>query len=469
MINDITVANSPGWWLNRLILRLSKQQGRYNLLDAYYRGEPPLPQGAASCKQTFQEFQRKAQLNLAALVVDSVVDRMRPVGFRTGGDPDPLGDSEAWAMWQANNLDGETPLLLRAKKTMSVAYAIVGGPSSAAGGRPLITFEDPRQVITEQDPANRRATIAALKVWADDVAMVDRVKLYLPGIVHSAKRTRPVGTSDLAFDPSAWTWEDDGQKLPQFAKDVVPVVRFPNRADLAGNCIGEFEDVIPSLDRIHLTILQRMVVGALQAFRQRAVKGDLPEKDEDGEDIDYDAIFEADPGAFWRLPAGVDIWESAGVDLTPLLESVKADVRYVLATTRTPLHSMFPDAVNGSAEGASLGREGLIFKTADDIVQTSDPLEQTMSLAFLFAGDTERADRRDMEVLWQPPERVSLAERYDAATKAKAAEVPWETVMRDVLGFSPQEISTMKAARLAEAFVANPTPSGTSVDVGTAG
>lgn len=466
MAIDTSTAASPGWWLNRLMTRLGEQQGRYQLLDSYYRGEPPLPTNSA--KQTFREFQRKAQLNLAALVVDSVVDRMRPVGFRTGGDPDPLGDAQAWAMWQANNLDGEAPLLFRAKKTMSVAYAIVGGPSPAAGGRPLITCEDPRQVITEPDPANRRSTIAALKVWVDDVFLVDRAKLYLPGEVWTAKRTRNV-SSELTFDASGWEWEGNGERLPTFAKTVVPVVRFPNRADLAGNCIGEFEDVIPSLDRIHITILQRMVVGALQAFRQRAVKGDLPDKDLDGNAIDYDAIFEADPGAFWRLPTGVDIWESAGVDLTPLLESVKADVRYVLATTRTPLHSMFPDAVNGSAEGASLGREGLIFKTADDIVQTSDPLEQTMSLAFLFAGDTQRADRSDMEVLWQPPERVSLAERYDAATKAKAADVPWETVMRDVLGFSPQQITTMKADRLAEAFMANPTPTGTSVDVGTAG
>lgn len=463
---DITEARSPGWWLARLMVKLGERQARYELLDSYYRGDPPLPWGPEGCRQAFQKFQRKARLNLAAMIADSVTERMKPVGFRTGASADQEGDDQAWKIWQANNLDAEAPLLFSTCAVMSEAYTIVGGPDPDTKV-PVISCEDPRQVITEQDPANRRRTIAALKVWVDDVDGVDRAKLYLPGIVYSAvRRNRPTGEL-MSFDPSGWEWEDDGQKLPAFAARIVPVTRFVLRSNLAGDALGEFEDCIDDFDRINLMLLQRLTVAVMQAFRQRALKnGDaLPDTDEDGEEIDYNDIFSADPGAFWMLPEGVEVWESAGVDLTPLLESVKADIRDVLATSRTPLHYMFPDAAGGSAEGASLGREGLIFRAGARITQAEDPLEQTMSLALLFMGEKERAQRPDLEVIWQAPERVSTAERYDAAVKAQAAGVPWTTIMRDILGFSPQQIETMRAERMAEAFAAAPTPTGTSVDV----
>ena len=133
------------------------------------------------------------------------------------------------------------------------------------------------------------------------------------------------------------------------------------RADLTGRTMGEFEHVKDDLDRIILMVLQRVQVAVLQAFRQRAVKGSLPEKDAQGNVIDYNVLFSSDPGALWNLPNGVELWESAGVDLTPILESVKGDVRDLAGRTRTPLYYFYPNE-GGSAEGAVTQREGLIFR-----------------------------------------------------------------------------------------------------------
>jgi hypothetical protein len=86
-------------------------------------------------------------------------------------------------------------------------------------------------------------------------------------------------------------------------------------SSLNRNGVGEFEPHLDVLDRINHMILQRMVIATMQAFRQRAIKGDtedMPDKDpETGEEIDYDDIFAADPGALWRLPKVRDMWESA--------------------------------------------------------------------------------------------------------------------------------------------------------------
>lgn len=448
MAIDTQIPQSPGWWLHRLLKELAEKQARLNLLDSYYRGDPPMPWGPENCQPAFRRFQQKARANWASLIVEAVRERMMPVGFRTGAPDDELGDAEADRIWRANDMPTVSQHAHRAKLSMGDAYVIVGGVDAEIGAA-RITAEDPRQVVTAADPVNPRKVVAALKVFADDVAGSDLAYLYVGNVLFRATRRRPIADATVDFGIGGWSWLDDGQTLP-----AMPVVHFPNRADLFGRSLGEFEDVTDDIDRINLMLLQRLTVAVMQAFKQRAVKGDLPETDIDGNPIDYTDVFRSDPGALWQLPAGVEMWESAGVDLTPLLESVKADVRDLAATTRTPMFYITPDAANGSAEGASLQREGLIFKVKDRITETTDPWRRVMYLAFLNAGDDVRADLSQMEVLWQPPERFSLSERYDAASKAQAAGVPWRAVMTDVLQFSPQQVDQMEAQRATDLLMA---------------
>lgn len=442
---ESSVVGDAGWWFARLMKQLTDRQGRLDRLNRYYCGDPDLPWGPENCKPMFRRFQEKARANWAELIVEAVRERMKVTGFRTGATGDDNGDAEAWRIWQGNSLDADQKLVHRDSLSMSLGYCIIGGVDPEIGV-PVITPEDPRQVICESDPVRRRKVRAALKVFADDTAEADLAYLYLPGRVYRAQRRRQNG-EQLNVDPSAWDWADV-KSLPAV---VVPVVEFPNRPKTGSAPMGEFEGVIDDIDRINVMILQRMTIAVLQAFKQRAVKG-VPIHDDQGRQIDYGDIFAADPGAMWQLPDSAEIWESGQADLTPVLESVKADVRDLAATTRTPMHYLFPDAANGSAEGASLMREGLTFKTQDRIDDLSESWERAMSIAFLFQGDTERASLVDMEAIWQPPERFSLAERYDAASKATAAGVPWRTVMSSVLQFSPQEVQRMEAERAGDAL-----------------
>jgi hypothetical protein len=420
-------------------------------LDTYYRGENGIPVHAdKAVRQAYQRLMQMSRTNFAELIVEAVRERMKPVAFRTGALGDEAGDAEAWRIWQANSLDADSSLIFRASLSMSMAYVIVGGPDPEIEA-PLITPEDPREVIVEHDPSRRRKARAALKVFCDDTYGVERAYLFLPGLVFKASRKLEQGA---ALDSSRWAWDaNTPEMLRSDLRDVVPVVAFPNKADMSGRPTGEFESHLGLLDRINFTILTRLEIATLQAFRQRAVKG-VPTQDPSGNDIDYDDIFSADPGALWLLPATAELWESGTVDLGP----IRDDVQDVAAVTRTPLFYLTPDATNGSAEGASLAREGLVFKTSDRLVEKGEPLEQVMSLAFRFAGDTVRANRRDMEVLWAPPERFSLAERYDAASKAQAAGVPWHTVMTDILQFSPQQVERMAGERSADALINAPLP-----------
>jgi len=457
-------AYSPEWWLARLIAELDSRQARYDLLDRYHRSDAPMPPGPVSKKRRngessfsdtsgpdpFEVLRKIARVNWADMIVESLIERMKVLGFSTGMTGDTDADAEAWRIWQANDLDTTIPQLLRTKGALGDAYSIVG-PYDEAIAAPRITCEDPRQVIAESDPIDRRRVLAALKVFSDDVAGIDRAFLYLPGVdggpaqLHKAERERSKDAKALAFDAKGWSWFP-AEDLPTRA---VPVVWFPNRADLFGRTMGEFEHVLDDLNRISLLVLQRLQIAMLQAFRQRAVKGDLPERDEHGNEIDYSAMFSSDPAAVWLLPGGVDMWESAGVDLTPILESVKADVRELAGRTRTPLYYLYPDS-GGSAEGAVTQREGLIFRASSRITETDGPIEATQALALEVMGLPAPTD---METVWLRPDLATLAERYDAASKAKAAGLPERTIWREILQYSPQQI-----ARILDERTAEPTP-----------
>lgn len=450
---DTSTSLTPGWWLERLMKELGERRARYDKLEAYASGTNTIPAYAeASVRDAARRLMAMARTNFGRLAIDAVRERMEPIGFRTGAAADDLGDAEAWRIWQANALDADHKMIDFAALSLSQAYTIVG-PVDPDTGAPVITGEDPREVICEVDPANRRRVIAAAKVFHDEVYEVDVAYLYLPGFVLKAYRKEQEG---MPTDLSGWEWWGEPQQLPV---PVVPVVPFAYQPQLRGYPLGEIEPHLAILDRINYTIMNRLETMTLQAFKQRAIKG-VPTTQPDGTEVDYDDLFRQGPGAIWLLPAAADIWESGNVDLGPVRESIKDDARDFCAVTRTPLSYMFPDAAQGSAEGASLTREGLTFKTRDRIGYASESYEATMALAFLMAGDTERAARSDLEVIWAPVERYSLTERGQAASQAEG--LSRRAIQERIWQMTPQEIARNEAELAAEALLA-PEPTAVAV------
>lgn len=448
---DVTVQGSPGWWLKRLSAQLVDRRSRLDRLARYYAGDCDLPEGAEGCRPAYRAFQEKARTNYPRLIVKAPRDRMVLTGFRTGADDDENGDRAARAILSANGLRVGAGDLHSWFLALGEAYAIVGPPTEDTADLPLITVEDPRQVVTAHDPRNPRRAVAALKMYADDIAGRDVAYLYLPGRVFVASKKAGQDLSSTYPDlvTGGWEWDDrrggvGGSALPF---NVVPVVRFRNEDGM-----GEFEPHLDLIDRINSTILDRMVIAKVQAYRQRAIKG-VPDTDADGNEIDYSGVFSPGAGSMWLLPEGAELWEGGQADLTGILNAVKDDVRDLAAVTSTPLYFITPDAANGSAEGASTMREGLVFKTEDRINRAAEGWSQVMSLAFRFAGDETRAQLLDLEPLWQPAERFSLSERADAASKA--TDVPWRTKMTDIWQFPPDQVARMETERAGDALLAD--------------
>lgn len=456
------------WWLNRLCRKLGKRMRRIDELEGWMEGNPLQPVRPDGDSAGYEHILSVARLNLAELIINAVLYRMKPLAFRTAAAGDSNGDQEAAKHWKNNNMKVVSSEVIEWMLTFADAYTSVGrrDPLDPSKG-PLIRSEHPSQCITEEDPNNPGYALAALKIYRDDITNSDVLVLYRDNYYRVARRygsnsmLPKKGSRDFVIRPGSWTWDEpevaDEEVLETESGALVnptytqypPIHHFRNRQGM-----GEFEKHIPTLRRINHTILQRMIIIALQAFKQRAVKG-VPNTDKDGKEIDYSDIFKSDPGAIWILPEIAEFWESGQADITPVLTAVKDDIIHLAVASSTPLFSVVPDAANGSAEGAALQREGLLFKTEACIDLADAAFCRTIASAFEVVGDTERADVYAIEGLWASPRRSSLAEKATAAVQAKVAGATWRQVQELFLEMSPDQIAKAESERLDDAFMAS--------------
>lgn len=443
---------TPEWWLLRLGKRLAEEGPRFDKLESYWRGNPPHPHGNQRMREAYKRLQRMARTNFGALVAEAVLERMKVQGFRAGADDSNEADMRAWRAWQRNGLDADSGLLHRAAVVLSRAYVIVGEDPEDAG-QPLITVEDPRQVIHEAHPTNRRRVVAALKTYWDDVEDTQLAVLFTRERIYyfRASGVKRNSTSDQLWNIQRWEPDSDSDtadgasSIANPFEGQVPVVPFINRPDMAGNGLGEFEDVIDILDRINTVILDRLVISAMQAYRQRWAKG-VRLTDENGNDS---AAF--DPGAdlLWAVEdEAAQFGEFSTTDLTPIVKAIESDVQYLSAITRTPPHYILAGIVNASGDALSVAETGLTSKVIEREFEFGESWERVYRLMGSVMG---REISTDAEVLWRDPQFRSLTEMASASVQLKGADVPWRTRMR-LLDMTPQDIDRMEAERMQDAM-----------------
>lgn len=420
---------TPDEWLPILAKRLDARQPRIALLRSYASGDAPMPEMSQHTREAWQAFQRKSRGSFAYLISSALVNRIVPIGVTVGGSTDTDQARAALRIWRDNRVVVHIVDALTDAAQTSVGYLVTGLDES---GKSVITREAPEFMIAAMDPLRPWSARAALKVWRDSDAGVDHAYVWAQG--SRQHYARPIFNHDKGtriLTAEGGDWEPIGE--PEMYAGSPPVVVLENRDSL-----GEYERHLDLIDRINLGVLNRMVVIAMQAFRQRALMGELPRTDEDGNEIEWDKVFEPAPGALWEIPDAVkSIWESQPTDPQPLLSAVKDDLRDLSAVSETPLASLVPDGANQTAEGAAFQREAIVSKAADRIARFKPAVESVMVDALRLEGID---GVETVEVLFQPPDRVSMSEKYAAAAQAKAAGESWKSIARNVLGYSPDQI-----------------------------
>lgn len=419
------MASTPDEWLPVLSKRLDKRQPRILLNRRYSSGDAPMPELGRNTKASWEAFQKKARTDMGGLVCQSLGGRIVPNGVFVGDSTNTVAVEAARKVWRDNRLDVVFADAIADMLSVSVGYLMTG----VRAGEPIITAEKPEQMITAPDPAQPWRARAALKAWRDPDDGNDYALVMIPGARqrYVRKSTNENGTPlSTVFSEG---WEPLGEV--ETFEGPVPVFVLDNL-----NGVAEFEPHIDVIDRINLGKLQRMVLTAMQAFKQRAMKGGLPTEDEDGNSIDWAKVFEPAPGALWDLPEGIDVWESEAVDIRPLLEGEKADARDFAAVTQTPISVFIPDSSNQSAEGAANAQRGEIAKAKNRIARVKPPMAAALLQALRILG---LDDGSTVDVRFEPAEHVSFTEKTTAAVAAKASGRSQRWIAENIFGMTPEE------------------------------
>lgn len=435
--------SSPKDWLDVLTKKMDARMPEINRLRSYSNGNAPMPEMNENLREAWQIFQRRARGGFGYLIASALANRIVPTGCTVGGEAatvrkdDATGDETpaqaAARLYRDTMLDVAIGDVILEAFQVRVGYLIVEKDEDG----PVVTVEKAETFYAKPDPLRPYKAKAGVQIWRDEDDDNDYARLWIEGKRVEFKRESRKAQGDgkakvlhtKNYTPEDWEMVVDSE---QTYEGGPPVWVFENR-----DGFGEYERHIDAIDRVHYGVLNRLVVMAAQAFRQRAIKGDLPEEDDDGNSIDWAATFVPTPGALWDLPEGIDIWESQQADILPLLAVEDSDLRALSACSETPLASLVPDGANQTAEGAAFQKEAIVFKANDRLRRFSPIFARVMVRLLEIEGFS---DVPTVEITWEPTDRVSTTEKYDAASKAKAAGESWQSIARNILGYTPEQI-----------------------------
>jgi Phage portal protein, SPP1 Gp6-like len=438
----------PLWWVARLEERLDADQRKLHRLDDYYEGRHRLAFATSKFRDAFGDLFGSFADNWCDLVVDSAEERLSVQGFRLD---DVAGDKEAWRIWQANNLDAESGIAHTEALVHSRAYALVW-PNDADETTPVITIEHPTQVVVAHSAANRKLRLAALKRYIDDDGY-KRVTLYTPEFVFkfkSAAKVREDGTSSsgktkweqLELPDETWPLENPFGRVP-----IVPLV---NRRRLLNDGVSEIARVIPVQDAVNKTIADMLVASEFGAAPQRWATGmSVPTNPATGQPLPD--LFPNLVSRLWTSKSDkTNFGQFPQTDLAIFVAAIEMLVQHIASQTRTPPHYFYLRGQFPSGESIKSAETGLVAKVRRMQRQFSDSWEEVIQLAFLAAGDVQRAGVVHTETLWGDPESRSEAEHTDAIVKQKALGVPDEALWEE-LGKTPQQIERYRELVLSAA------------------
>lgn len=438
-VDDPDMRYEPGsseWWLLRLTKAMTARNLDLGTLRDYYLGENDTWKFADRAhKDTFGDRFKNLRANFAQPIVEVPEQRMRVIGL-TYWDDDAASD-KAWDIWLENQLEAASSEAHLNALSTGIAPVFVDPWRKVTGNVPLITVEDPLQVLVEHDPADPRTRLAALKRWTDDDGKRIAI-LYLPDRIEWWRTT----TKDEDGQKVRWErLEGEGGDNPL---GVVPMVELRN----APRARAEHAGVTSELDRYATVLYNMATAGHFMAYPQRWATGvDAPAE---GVELSDDGVpLTSEPAAGDAGPDTTVTSESPDsefgafppTDLTGFIRQLH-ELRSDMATISHTPHRLLippPSSVPPSGESVRLADAPLTHKIERKFTTLGNGWETVIRLAFLAMGDQVLARRMDLDTEWADPELRTESEHMDALTKMQAMGVPQEVIWRR-MGATPQQI-----------------------------
>jgi hypothetical protein len=472
MIQEDEELGGDAWVMTRLAKQLGARIPLMCEEQVLYDGREDvhvsaIPQGVSKTSYAiYKRYTSLARVNLARPIVDAVTDRQRPNGMRlTSGNTE--GENAVDDAYEACRMMLKINRAKRDVALHSRAYFLVAdgmGTDRVAYVSPfncLVSENEDSGIIYSYDEANSVERVTLLRLIRNEKGEVSDIYTRVAKRENSSRSlvdesdddtVKVIADSWDTDQPKTWVpgtnWEWEAAADHDYGY-AVKVGSLPLISVQSPDGKSQLSPHIGALLRINQGVFDRMCIITMQAFRQRAIKGikNTVYKDNDpqvingqakaGDQIDFSSLFAMGPAALWMLPDGAEVWESQQTDFSSLLNAESRDIKDLAAASNTPLDILSPD-VAGSAEGASLKREGITFKVEQLNQMASESIVRTMKMVLVLNGSSDAVDSR-YEMQWLDPVPRDWLKISQAAMNFKDV-LPPKTIWKKVVGLSSSEM-----------------------------
>lgn len=395
------------------------------------------------------------QLNLAKVVVESVVDRLEIASITSDDQAGP--DDLIQQVMETNKFDLQGTNVMRKGCSFGDAYVIVWPKENATTPyQPediAIWYQDPRTVRVFYADDNPFEIEFAAKRWSENGRI--RLDLYYPDRIESfVSKTGTKGTKAKEFEPTTGTTRDDSdadtdddnpEHVTPHDFGRVPVFHFKTTADQYGT--PEHRDFYPVTDIIHKLATGHMAGVDYQSFPQRYALLD-PESDtseaarldegeysfemqQGGTTENYGgearSQFKADPGSVW-MADGIKAFGQFNVaDSKNFTDPMEFYVRLGATITNTPLHYFDPSGDAPSGESLRTAEAPFIKKVENRKLSFGDTWREVFGFVLQLLGH----DKAKVVVHWKPSASNDDLFAWQVAAAKQAAGVPVEQTLQE--------------------------------------
>lgn len=418
--------------LVELLHTLDAPQGKFAELHRYVTGTQQLAFISPESRKALGNRLSTMAVNIPALAVSSLVERLRINGF---------SDPRAWELFVNSDLDQLAPQVMNDALTYGTGFVLVW----ARNGKPVASVESPRECAVLRDPADR-SVIGGVKRYRTKTET--HSYLYLPDRVEHWRASTP-GAATAGFNLVETVPNPFG---------VVPLVPVDN-----GH--SEVTDLVPLVDALSKLLLDMMIASEAAGRPRRWISGlelvERPRLDDDGEAILDDddqpiidvvspiddinvaqtMISESTETKFGQLPAS---------DLSGFEAGVRIIVSQIMAVSALPSHYLgILTSQPSSADALRSSEASLTARAEARQLAFGRAWEQVGKL--LIAAETGTDPQEiPLRVQWAPADTRSEAQVSDSVVKlVQAGILPVSWALKR-LGYSSDQVDAIRAARRAD-------------------
>ncbi len=416
--------------LKRAYESLWAKQQPYNLLWDYYDGDHPLRYSHKRLKEVFQGFNARFHENWAAVVVDSVIERITLRRFNIADQKD--------AETELNQLVDQTELLLDANDLHLAA--IVCGESylilwADELNKVQAFYHDPRNAHVFYNPENPKEKLFGCK-WFIDEKKRRVVVLYYPERVEYWISKSKYDAMDQVYKSNSFDLDVEKSGTHLFGE--VPVFHFQRTRR---KVLSELKNVLPIQDAINKLVSDLMVTAEFQAFPQRWAITQATIGEEK---------LKSRPGGHWEFPAGDGVGQGTAVGQFPearldnFLQAIEQKAAAVAAITRTPKHYFFQETGSAPSGEALIAMEAPLNKKTQNYIDLfAVRWKQVARFILKVTGKSREIEANEITPVFDAVETVQPFTRAQIRQTNVNAGIPIVTQLR-MEGWSDEDIAKMQ-------------------------